>query len=423
MAPRVISTQPSEKASKKVATKPQMVKSTDSKVVTPNLPSVKVSISPIKENSKKDKSPNWDGHLSWDTDKFAQNFRAAMQYYNLEFSSKDLKPAILKWMASVGYEKAIISELKKTKDWRCGSTMGALASCFLRGMPVHRDDFNNGKDSKEWLDVTIKKVLHDGTFDVEIDETGNALAVPVISIQDRVRDSAYNMTDEIENALELFHQDPESFDPKAFKMLNLLRGKQVKAAHARIIKQLYQRIQSELEEVYAGKDEQLKEAYAHIGKKNIRKLLDFYKEISAACDMLGQEAKVNRKPKAKKTVSKDKLVEKLNFLKLFDPLKLVSINPIDIIGSKELWVYNTITRKLGQYVSAEFADLGIKGTSIVGFDETKSVQKTLRKPVEQLKAFKVAGKVQLRKFLEEVNATDIKLSGRINEDTILLKVQ
>jgi hypothetical protein len=89
---------------------------------------------------------------------------------------------------------------------------------------------------------------------------------------------------------------------------------------------------------------------------------------------------------------------------------------------KELWVYNTKTRKLGKYVAAEFHDLGVKGTTITGFDEAKSVQKTLRKPADQLKEFKAAGKVALRKFLDEINAVDTKMNGRINEETVLLKV-
>jgi hypothetical protein len=103
-------------------------------------------------------------------------------------------------------------------------------------------------------------------------------------------------------------------------------------------------------------------------------------------------------------------------------LKLVSVNPADIIGAKELWVFNTKTRKLGKYVAAEYQELGVKGTSITGFDEKQSVAKTLRKPEEQLKEFKSAGKVALRKFLEDIKAVDIKLNGRINEDTVLLKV-
>jgi hypothetical protein len=102
---------------------------------------------------------------------------------------------------------------------------------------------------------------------------------------------------------------------------------------------------------------------------------------------------------------------------------LVSINPADIVGAQELWVYNTKSRKLGKYVAKEFAELSIKGTSIINFDEVKSVQKTLRKPEEQLKEFKAAGKVQLRKFLDDIKAVDIKLNGRINEEVVLLKVQ
>ena len=67
--------------------------------------------------------------------------------------------------------------------------------------------------------------------------------------------------------------------------------------------------------------------------------------------------------------------------------------------------------------------LSIKGTTIVGFDAHKSIQKTIRKPEEKLKEFKSAGKITLRKFLADINATDTKLNGRINEEIILLKIQ
>jgi hypothetical protein len=138
--------------------------------------------------------------------------------------------------------------------------------------------------------------------------------------------------------------------------------------------------------------------------------------------MLMQEAKVNRAPRKTKAKPVEKIIGKMKFLKQDDKLKLVSINPADIIGAKELWVFNIKTRKIGKYVAAEYLELSVKGTSITGFDENGSVQKTLRKPEEQLKEFKAAGKVQLRKFLEDIKAVDIKLNGRINEDTILLKV-
>ena len=376
----------------------------------------------------KDHSPVWEGCESWDADTFHKHFRTSMNYYRLESDIKTYKPAVTKWMESVGCTKADITAFKKVKDARVGTTMGAVACCLNRGMTPQRADFNQGRDTAAWLRAEIVKVIEAGKNDIdEVEAKAQELAKPAVyvpSIQERVKEAAYRMTEELEDAIEGFQNDPENFDPKAFKVLNLLKGKQVKAAHARLIKTLYNRDLAELEELASGKaDEQLKEGYSHRSKKQIKNLITFYQEIMSACDMLAQEAKVNRAPRAKKTQPKEKIVAKLKYMKSNEPLKLVSINPADIIGTKELWIFNTKTRKLGKYVASEFNDLGVKGTTITGFDEFKSIQKTVRKPEDKLKEFKAAGKVQLRKFLEDINATDTKMNGRINEDTILLKVQ
>ena len=381
-----------------------------------------------RTKAPKDYSPVWDGVEAMDAAQFLRHWHNAMEYYRMEFSGKDLKPAVIKWMVSVNAAKDDIAAFKKTKDNRCNITMGAIASCLLRGMPAVRADFNDGKDTALWLSKAIAQVTGEGTHDVDEEELAakeaEKPAAYVPSIQDRVREAAYRMTEEIEDAIEGFQKDPENFDPKAFKMLNLLKGKEVKAAHARIIKGFYERDLAELEELASGNgDEQLKEGYSHRSRKQVKNLIAFYQEIMSACDMLAQEAKVNRAPRKTKAVPKEKLIAKLKFMKTNEPLKLVSINPTDIIGASELWIFNTKTRKLGKYVAMEFNTLGVKGTTITNFDEFKSIQKTIRKPEEKLKEFKAANKVALRKFLDDINATDTKMNGRINEETILLKVQ
>ena len=374
----------------------------------------------------KDLSPIWEGCESWSAEQFNRFFRHSMDYYRLEHSGKDLKPKVINWMSANGYTKDQIKTFKDTKDNRCNLTMGAVAANLLRGMPAVRADFNDGRNTAQWLGAAIAKVVEEGKNDDVEPEEGAVVEVKSTvgqpTIQERLRDAAWRMTEEIEDALEAFAQDPEAFDPKAFKLLNLLRGKQAKAAHARVIKDFYIRQHDELVEAAQGKCDQLKEGYSHLSKANMKKITLFYSEILSACDMLAQEAKVNRAPRKTKAKPVEKIVGKMKFLKQDDKLKLVSVNPADIINAKELWVFNTKTRKLGKYIAAEFQELGVKGTSITGFDEIKSVQKTLRKPEEQLKEFKAAGKVQLRKFLEDIKAVDIKLNGRINEDTILLKV-
>ena len=385
--------------------------------------SKKITSQSIREHAKKDHSPRWDGCDTWSESQFLRHFHAAMQYYRLESSGKELKVKVIDWMGRNGYDKATISAFKKTKDNRCGTTVGAVAACLIRGMQSCRPDFNKGRDTATWLGAEIAKVIAEGKDDIDDEAVAEVKStVPVISIQDRVRDASYAMTLEIEDAIEAFSNDPDSFDPKAFKVLNLLKGHQAKAAHARIIKGFYERNLNELVEAATSKDEQVKEAYSHLSKANLKKITAFYQEVVSACDMLAAEAKVNRAPRKTKAVSKDKLIAKLKYMKSNEPLKLVSVNPVDIIGAKELWVYNNKTRKLGKYVADEYKELAVKGTTILNFSESQSVQKTLRKPVEQLKAFKDAGKVALRKFLEDINAVDTKLNGRVNEDILLLKV-
>ena len=374
----------------------------------------------------RDFSPKWDGHEAWDSNQFLRHFHSAMAWYRLESSNKELKPKVINWMSANGYTKDQISAFKKTKDNRCGMTVGAIAACLLKGMPPVRVEFNDGRSTAVWLANEISKIVAEGKDDIDDSEEVKVEVktnVYTPSIQERVRDASMLMTEEIETAIENFQTDPEAFDPKAFKILNVLKAKQAKAAHARIIREFYTRDLEELQEASTTKDEQLKEAYSHLSKVQLRKITAFYQEIVSACEMLAQEAKVNRKPKAKKAVPAEKIVAKLKYKKADEPLKLVSINPADILGAKELWTYNTKSRKLGKYIASEFADLGVKGTSIINFDENKSVQKTLRKPIDQLKEFKAAGKVALRKFLDDINAVDTKMNGRINEEIMLLRVQ
>ena len=177
--------------------------------------------------------------------------------------------------------------------------------------------------------------------------------------------------------------------------------------------------------------EQLKEGYAHLKKKHIEKYISAMDYLFGELEFIIEKAKVNRKPRKKKVYSADKLVAKLKYLKVDSKYSLTSVNPEEIIKANELWVFNVKSRKLGKYIAKNIDPLGqgrdgtglsVKGTTILGYDETLSIQKTLRKPVDQLRDFKESGKVKLRKFLDDIPTTDTKLNGRVNPETVLLKV-
>jgi len=248
----------------------------------------------------------------------------------------------------------------------------------------------------------------------------------------------------LEDWLDGWQTNAQKFDPKGFRISKHLNDMKCTQAHARKMKEMYQPEIDELtealnpptksqlekmEETQRDWAEQLIEGYSNSTKEDLKKYYEALTHIIGALDVIIDTAKANRKPR-KRRRDKEKMVSKLKFKINDEKFQLASINPQEIIGASELWVFNIKTRKLGRYVAKtidplhqrrEGSGLNVKGTTIQSFNEDESIQKTLRKPDEKLKEFKEAGKIKIKKFLEDINAVDIKLNGRINPDTILLK--
>jgi hypothetical protein len=167
-------------------------------------------------------------------------------------------------------------------------------------------------------------------------------------------------------------------------------------------------------------DAELKEAYKGVP---VGPLMKFYAMVIDIARTVGKikaktAGKRGRKPKVK---SPGYLVKRVKFKKADKKLKIESIDPVNIIGATQLWVFNIKYRKLGVYVAEAGKTLSVKGTSVLNYDEKQSVAKKLRKPEKPLKEVKEAGKVTLRHFLEGVRAKPSLMRSRLNEDTILVR--
>ena len=393
--------------------------------IKPKAKKEKITSVSIRENAKRDYSPKWDSSEVMSSTEYLAHFREAMKYYRLESSAKDLKPRVIDWMGRNGYGRDEISEFKKTKDWRCHLTMGAIAACLIKGMPDIKQGFNGNKSAADWLKGEIAKAVEQGRWDIEEVEVVKAAkaVAPIMNIQDRIREQAVQMSDEIDAAIDSWIMDPEAFNPKDIKVVSLLRGKGAKAAQVRYIKGFFANGLAELQELTSGNaDEQLKEGYKFASRKNVKKLVEFYESIAQACEQIAAEAKVMKKPRAAKVKPAEELVKRVKFKLTDDKLGITSVPAAGLIGAQGAIVYNTKTRKLGMYVAKTSAGMSVKGTSIVEFTE-KSVQRTLRKPAEQLKEFKEQNtQRRVETWFSKIKTTETMLNGRLNEDVIILKV-
>lgn len=153
-----------------------------------------------------------------------------------------------------------------------------------------------------------------------------------------------------------------------------------------------------------------------------------YSSLLRLAETYFQNAKTvrkSRKPRKSgvgKAARLAKVAEKVSFNRQDTKLKLVSVDPAQIIGSKGVLVYNTKTRKIGIYYAKDDEGLQIRGTTIYSYDEEKSTHKTLRNPEKQIEGFRDKTmkrcEIILRDYIKAVAKT---MNGRLNESTIIMK--
>lgn len=376
----------------------------------------KSKLDKIRKDRKRDHSPSWVGCEEWDTATFKRNYHYAIQYYNVEKNAKELKPFVVSWMSVNGYTLDEINIYKKSLDWRTNNIIGGIACCLLRGMPECREDFNSGRNTASWLRNSINEIIKVSTVEDTEDKEEQIKEKPKKHTSNP-EELSLEIIEEFDDAIEKWTKLPEHFSSKNINVSNFLSRKNAKPQHAKFIKSYYRGYIAELDAVLMPKsddNEQLKESYSSKSRTHIKELHTFLIDIDAACSAI---ILAQTKLKPEKKVSNETLVLKLKYQRENSNFELQSVNPESIINSKELWCFDTTTRKLIKYVGK----LSVKGSTILGFDEKKSTAKTLRSPKDQLLELKKLSAKEMNLYYNNIDAVEIKASGKINENQILLK--
>lgn len=207
-----------------------------------------------------------------------------------------------------------------------------------------------------------------------------------------------------------------------FDLYNAFQRHDLKGAAVNIVYERLQRWLSEVSDACNKICEQAVEAYSHVSKAEMKRRLSLIETMISDLDRVKAASAATRKSKAPKIRTADKQVKALKYLKEDNTYKLKSINPTQIPGAKRLYVFNVKTRIISEYVTLSTNGFEIKGTSIQNFDRELSRSTRLRNPEKFLPIVNSKSITQIDKEWKNLTTKTVMPNGRINGDTILMRI-
>jgi hypothetical protein len=294
-------------------------------------------------------------------------------------------------------------------------TYGWMARMLLQGANIRKDHLDGFNQELNRL-LTIGKKRLDAKSNVITVKTPVA-TVKRPSIQDAIKEKASEYIGELEGFVDEF-----CTEDKEFNLYNHLKGNQIPAPYVTEVKAWAEKKLAQWQDVVDSKDTQVIEGYSNFDKRKLKRIVKLFESFVEDSVRYGQFKKANRKPRATKEKPAITQIKNLKYKLKDEELGLTSAKALDLVGAEQVWLFNTKTRKLAVYTSESTKGMSVKGTALQNWSPDKSKQKTLRKPDEQIKDLMSSGKVKLRSFLDNIKAKEQNVNGRINIDTIILKI-
>jgi hypothetical protein len=345
------------------------------------------------------------------TDDRTSQLSAAFSWYNYFYGKKDAREMLVAYLEHNG-RKADVRALKGVPDSAVRLTTAWLCRMSMVGLEL--------TDSEQVrLEGYIQEILNAREPEVVVVEAAPVVAKP--NIQDRLREKVSECAGELDGMFDEFVVNGAKMSAD-YKPITVIRGLNVAPQMISDIANIWKHKLAEFETVIEGKDAQLVEGYGNFSKIQMRNLVKFCEAVINDCGAYVQIKKVERKPRKVKSVPPEKRAAKFKVLMEFAELKLKGLPAASLVDKAEAWLYDTKKRKLIHLVADSHTQaFTVKSNSIIGFSTIETMQKTVRKPADVVKAVQAAGKPAARKIYKDLTTTETPFNGRGTENLVILK--
>jgi hypothetical protein len=319
------------------------------------------------------------------------NMMRAYNYFNENVEVKDARQWVTDYMDTFGAPNDHIKKFNQIDTERI--PMWLCVHCHMMNNGLRLDDLDFIKTN----DRIAYMLEHDVPQKEERQAMPSEFGNPVIAYVEGLLDQFYNSG--------YTYVNPKLYD--------YYKANGIKQSDAKAVREYYLPLIGELT-VHPVTPIKKQKAYLEF-------VSDIIRDSTTYCQT---ERKVRKakQPRKKKMKTADQLVAKVQFKAEDTTLKLASLPPTKIVGSATVWLFNTKYKKLTMLTTSGDNKLGIRGTSVTGFDGNLSKAKTIRKPEKNLIALMDLPRVAMVKQFLALKTREQPANGRISKDTIILRV-
>ena len=369
-----------------------------------------------------------------------KGFAHLKDYFQVEVVKAD-KVKLMKAFIKKNYSKDDSTVMLSAPDWvyNCRVHVAACMQWVTHGLEFEKipykrkvlqldgttrtEELESFYDGHEAIRRFVADATEAGTTAIaekaeDTEAVANVIVLtPTQRYQAKVNDTILTDLDELEDQW-IGGEEPE-FDLYNGFRLHGLTGKAAEPVRKRLEGWLL-----DFNDSYNKQCDQAVEGYSHIKRSVMRRRIKHVEDMLADCDKIKAATAATRKISKPRVKSADKQVAKMKYKKDDSENKLVSINPISIIGAMRLFVFNSKTREITEYVSDKASGFSIKGTTLQGVDlESDNTRKIrLRKPEDFLHIVQSKSLKLIDKAWATLTTKESKPNGRINADCILIRV-
>jgi len=346
-----------------------------------------------------------------------KGFEAVKDYFHTEIDRKDISSQIKTYIKS-NFNKSDVRAALACPEYKFIMTyLGATA--FWNNQKLEETDKTkqytnhlNGKISE--MIVMGKQILLEKKAEDKI-----ITNVITLSPQQRLQNKISNTI--MQDLLDLEDQWIEG-EQTTIDVYALFKKHGLAGSAVLVVRPVIEGWLLDYEDAYHKRCEQAVEGYSHLKRPELNRRIKACQDMLLDLDRIKSAAKATRKTRVNQPKAADKQVKNVKYKTEDTTFKLVSIPPIQIIGKMRLYTFNTKTRMLTEYITESANGFEISGSTIKNFDQVNSRTVKLRKPEEFLTLVQNKTPKQIDVEWKALTTKSSVPNGRINADTILLRV-